>query len=318
MSLRGADLRKIRERALQKLNALNISTTLVVTLKKGVNDHEIGKILDFAVQQPAVRGVTFQPIQHAGRAENFDPAVNRLTLTEVRRRILEQSSIFRPEDMIPVPCHPDALAMAYALKLGDKVTPLSGSIDPQILIEGGRNTILLEQDPAIQAGIFKLFATNPLAAVRGAQLISHELLCCLPKVLAPNSITYENVFRVLIVQFIDAFSFDVRSVKKTCIHIVHPGQPSSFHSTRSTCFIATASKRNGSPRCARWRSRRSSVLFFVKFPVLIHVGPWTIDPHVFFVLLAYATGLALFLWLRRRGERRAISRSRRWAVVAAA
>jgi uncharacterized radical SAM superfamily Fe-S cluster-containing enzyme len=220
MSLRGADLRRVRERALEKLNRLNISTTLVVTLKKGVNDHEIGTILDFAVQQPAVRGVTFQPIQHAGRAEGFDPAVNRLTLTEVRRRILEQTSIFRPEDLIPVPCHPDALAMAYALKLGGKVTPLSGSIDPQILIEGGRNTIRLEQDPAIQAGIFKLFATNhsPQSSARSL----YELLCCLPKVIAPSSITYENVFRVLIVQFIDAHAFDVRSVKKSCIHIVHP------------------------------------------------------------------------------------------------
>lgn len=219
-SLRGADLRRTRERALEKLNRLNISTTLVVTLKKGVNDGEIGKILDFAVQQPAVRGVTFQPVQHAGRAEGFDPAVNRLTLTEVRRRILEQTSIFRPEDLIPVPCHPDSLAMAYALKLGDKVTPLSGSIDPQILIEGGRNTILLEQDPAIQAGIFKLFATNhsPQSSARSL----YELLCCLPKVLAPSAITYENVFRVLIVQFIDAHAFDVRSVKKSCIHIVHP------------------------------------------------------------------------------------------------
>jgi 7,8-dihydro-6-hydroxymethylpterin dimethyltransferase len=27
---------------------------------------------------------------------------------------------------------------------------------------------------------------------------------------------------VLIVQFLDALAFDVRSVKKTCIHIVHP------------------------------------------------------------------------------------------------
>jgi molybdenum cofactor biosynthesis enzyme MoaA len=74
MSLRGADLRRIRERALEKLNALNISTTLVVTLKKGVNDHEVGTILEYAVAQRAVRGVTFQPIQHAGRAEGFDPA----------------------------------------------------------------------------------------------------------------------------------------------------------------------------------------------------------------------------------------------------
>jgi uncharacterized radical SAM superfamily Fe-S cluster-containing enzyme len=30
------------------------------------------------------------------------------------------------------------------------------------------------------------------------------------------------VFRVLIMQFIDAYSFDVRSVKKSCVHIAHP------------------------------------------------------------------------------------------------
>ena len=33
---------------------------------------------------------------------------------------------------------------------------------------------------------------------------------------------YSNVFRVLIMQFIDAQGFDVRSVKKTCVHIAHP------------------------------------------------------------------------------------------------
>jgi len=220
MALRGADLRRIRTRALEKLNALGISTTLVVTLKKGVNDHEIGRILDFAVTQPAVRGVTFQPIQDAGRTSGFDAATDRLTLTEVRRGIIEQTSIFGPEDVLPVPCHPDALAMAYALKLDGRVVPLTGLIDPQILIEGGRNTIIFERDPAVQMGLFKLFATNhsPESSARSL----HDLLCCLPRVSAPAPISYENIFRVLIVQFIDAHAFDVRSVKKSCIHIVHP------------------------------------------------------------------------------------------------
>jgi uncharacterized radical SAM superfamily Fe-S cluster-containing enzyme len=39
---------------------------------------------------------------------------------------------------------------------------------------------------------------------------------------APAEIGYDNVFRVLIMQFIDAHAFDVRSVKKTCVHIAHP------------------------------------------------------------------------------------------------
>jgi uncharacterized radical SAM superfamily Fe-S cluster-containing enzyme len=220
MSLRGADLRDIRRRALERLNRLGVSTTLVVTLKKGLNDQEIGRIIDFALEQPAVRGVTFQPIQAAGRLKQFNAATDRLTLTEVRRKILEQTSVFRPEDLLPVPCHPDSLAMGYALKLGGRVVPLTGLIDPNVLIEGGRNTIVYEQDEAVRQGVFKLFATNhsPESGVKSLR----ELLCCLPRLNAPAQLGYENIFRVLIMQFIDAHSFDVRSVKKTCVHIVHP------------------------------------------------------------------------------------------------
>ena len=219
-TLRGADLRWVREQAIERLNRLGVSTTLVVTLKKGLNDGEIGRIIDYALQQPCVRGVTFQPIQAAGRLEQYDPARDRLTLTEVRRRILEQTSVFRPEDIIPVPCHPDSLAMAYALKLDGKVVPLTGLIDPKILIEGGRNTVMFEEDPAAREGVFRLFATNHSPQSSAASL--HDLLCCLPRASTPGAIGYENLFRILILQFIDAYSFDVRSVKKTCIHIVHP------------------------------------------------------------------------------------------------
>jgi len=220
MTLRGADLRDVRARALERLNRLGMSTTLVVTLKKGLNDDEIGAIIDFALTQPAVRGVTFQPIQVAGRLEQFNPATDRLTLTEIRRRILEQTKVFRPEDVLPVPCHPDSLAMAYALKLDGNVVPLTGMIDPKVLIEGGRNTIVFEQDDAVRDGVFKLFATNHSPESTAVSL--RDLLCCLPRLVVPSKLSYDNVFRVLIMQFIDAFSFDVRSVKKTCVHIVHP------------------------------------------------------------------------------------------------
>lgn len=220
IELRGADLRSVREQAIARLNDLGISTTLVVTVKKGLNDGEIGRIIDYALQQPCVRGVVLQPVQAAGRLENFDPATDRLTLTEVRRRILEQTSVFRPEDLIPVPCHPDSLAMAYALKIDDKVTPLTGLIDPQILINGGRNTIVFETDEGLRSNLFKVFSTNHSPQSSAASL--RDLLCCLPRVAMPDGIGYQNLFRVIIMQFIDAYSFDVRSVKKTCVHIAHP------------------------------------------------------------------------------------------------
>ncbi|HTZ74390.1 MAG TPA: radical SAM protein, partial [Candidatus Aquilonibacter sp.] len=220
LDLRGGDLRGVREAALERLNKHDISTTLVMTLRKGLNDGEIGKTIDFALTQPCVRGVTLQPIQDAGRLERFDPVRDRLTLTEVRRRVLEQTSAFRAEDVIPVPCHPDALAMAYALKVDGKVVPLTGMIDPQVLIEGARNTIVYEAEASVRDCLFKLFSTNHSPESGAASL--RDLLCCLPRIDAPLSLSYRNIFRVLIVQFLDAHAFDVRSVKKTCIHIVHP------------------------------------------------------------------------------------------------
>ncbi|GIP23891.1 radical SAM protein [Paenibacillus sp. J22TS3] len=218
--LRGADLRQIRSKAIEHLNEFNISTTLVATVKKGLNDHEIGEIIQYGLKQRAVRGVTFQPIQAAGRLEEFDPAKDRLTLSEVRQQIIDQSGVFQAEDIIPVPCHPDALAMGYALKMGGEAVPLTGMIDPQILLEGGRNTIVFEQDQDLKKQIFELFSTAH--SPESSALSLKSLLCCLPLVQVPETVSYDNVFRVIIMQFMDPYHFDVRSVKKSCVHIVHP------------------------------------------------------------------------------------------------
>lgn len=217
--LRGVDLSEIRETAIAHLNEFKISTTLVVTLKKGLNDNEIGKIIDYALQQRCVRGVTFQPIQAAGRLEKFDPKTDRYTLTEVRRAIL-QHPYFKPEDLLPVPCHPDSLTMAYALKLNGKVIPLTGLINPDAFVEIIPNSVLYEQNEELKSKFFQLFSTShsPISSATSLK----QLLCCLPMMQVPAGITYENVFRVMIVQFLDPFNFDVRSIKRSCIHIVHP------------------------------------------------------------------------------------------------
>ena len=221
LALRGVDLRDVRRKALDHLNEHNISTTLVVTLKKGLNDQDIGETIDFALKQKCVRGITFQPIQHAGRLEDFNPETDRLTLGEIRQEILRQSPVFKPSDVIPVPCHPDCLAMAYALKIGDCVTPLTGMIDPKVLLHGEGNTIVYEKHDSIRGELFRLFSTAASPGSSAASL--KQLLCCLPLVqMDGNAITYDNIFRIIIMQFLDPHNFDVRSVKKTCVHIVHP------------------------------------------------------------------------------------------------
>ncbi|RAJ72839.1 hypothetical protein CLV59_11442 [Chitinophaga dinghuensis] len=216
--MRGKDLTDIRKQALENLNEVNLSTTLVVTLQKGLNEDEMGDIIDYALKQRCVRGVTFQPVQVAGRTDDFDPATDRITLTEVRQRILEQSPIWQPNDIIPVPCNPDALAMAYALKIEGEVYPLTRYVDPAVLLNNSKNTIVYEQDERLHQHILKIFSTgiSTDAAVGDMQ----SLLCCLPQIQAPG-LDYSNLFRIVIMRFIDAYDFDVRAIKKSCVHIVH-------------------------------------------------------------------------------------------------
>ena len=133
---------------------------LVVTLQKDLNDDEIGEIIEFALKQPCVRGVTFQPTQIAGRLENFDAATDRITLTDVRQKILEQTNIFSLMILIPVPCNPDALVMGYALKLAGQVFPMTRYVDPAHLLNNSRNTIVYEQDEELHAHMLKIFSTG--------------------------------------------------------------------------------------------------------------------------------------------------------------
>ena len=220
MTLRGADLRTVRDQALAHLNRVGLSTTLVMTLARGVNDTEVGRLIDFAAAQPCVRGVTLQPMQFAGRTDGVTANDERLTLTEVRQAILDQTTMFEPQDIIPVPCNPDALSMGYALKTSAGVVPLTRYIGKDALLAGPRSTIVFESDATLKNEVSKLFSTGH--GPEGQANCLSSLMCCLPNVNAPEHIGYQQVFRVLIMAFMDAVNFDVRAMKKSCVHIVQP------------------------------------------------------------------------------------------------
>jgi len=110
--------------------------------------------------------------------------------------------------------------MAYALKFEGKIIPLTGLFDTSTFVDMMPNSVLYEQHPDLKQRIFDLFSTRHSPASATASL--KQLLCCLPLMSVPEGFTYENIFRIMIVQFMDAYNFDVRSVKRSCIHIAHP------------------------------------------------------------------------------------------------
>jgi len=217
--LRGADLAETRVAALEALERANISTTLVVTVKKGVNDREIPDIVKFALQWKCVRGVTFQPVQAAGRYIGFDPKENRIVLSEIRRSIA-QAGIFTLEDLIPLPCNPDQICIGYGLRDGASVLPVTSLIPKDLLLAEAPNTVAFEAHPELQRRVFDLFSLSTAQADTSDKLAS--LLCCLPQAAVPAQISYADTFRVVISQFLDRYNFDIGTVKRSCVHFVEP------------------------------------------------------------------------------------------------
>ncbi len=220
MNLRGADLRRVRHDALQNLERHGISTTLVVTVKRGVNEAEIGAIVRHALQWRCVRGVTFQPVQDTGRNENFDAKRDRVLLSDIRRAVIEDSDVFGAGDMIPLPCNPEQISIAYGLRSGASVLPVTSMVSREELVSVMPNTINFEKQPILREKFIELFSLSSGPNNSAERL--HEFLCCLPKVQAPAALSYDNVFRVAIVQFMDRFNFCVGGVKRSCIHFVTP------------------------------------------------------------------------------------------------
>lgn len=219
MALRGADLTRVRIEALEALERHNISTTLVVTLKKGVNDDEIADIVKFALNWRCVRGVTFQPIQDAGRNDGFDPKRHRIVLTEVRRRIAE-AGVFALEDLIPLPCNPDQICIGYGLRNGREVRPVTAMLPRELFVAAVPNTVTFESYPELREKVFELLSLSTAQGNTSEKLAS--LLCCLPEAAVPQEVAYENTFRVVVSQFLDRFNFDLGTVKRSCVHFVQP------------------------------------------------------------------------------------------------
>jgi uncharacterized radical SAM superfamily Fe-S cluster-containing enzyme len=219
-NLRGADLRKVREQALANLEEAGISTTLVCVVKKGVNDGEIGDIVRHALSYTCVRGITFQPVQDAGRNLDFDKNRDRIVLSDIRRAIASQAGeVFAAEDIIPLPCNPDSISIAYGLRDGTTVTPITQLLPKEELL-AAPNTISFERYPEIKARMFGLLSLA--SSGERTRTVLGELLCCLPKIEVPSDLGYDKVFRIVIVQFLDKYNFCVATVKRSCIHFVTP------------------------------------------------------------------------------------------------
>ena len=114
---RGADIRRFKDLAIERLSQAGVFTTLTMTAALGVNDHEIGAVLQRALATPYVGGLTIQPVFGSGRTTALDP-LDRLTHTGVLARLEEQTDgLVTWRDLTALPCsHPHCCSVGYLLR----------------------------------------------------------------------------------------------------------------------------------------------------------------------------------------------------------
>ena len=114
---RGEDLRDAKAETIRRLTDARIFTTLTMVVADGVNDHEIGRVADFAFDTNYIAGVAYQPVFGSGRSQPIDP-MRRMTTTGVLTRLGPQTSgRASAEDFIALPCsHPDCCAITYFVR----------------------------------------------------------------------------------------------------------------------------------------------------------------------------------------------------------
>jgi hypothetical protein len=228
--LRARDMIDIRLKALAMLEKYSISTSLVVVVKKGLNEHEIPHIIKFSRKYKCIRGIVFQPITETGRIDAKGEF--KILLSEIRQIIIEdKENPFTTEDMIPLPCDPHKIGVGYAAKTmgtnekGEafaELMPVTGQLPKELIIEH-RGTVTFERDKEF---VKTVIDTVSLDTAMGEGIlkdkIKQKLFCCWPDFLTPQDMDYENVYRLVISEFSDIVNFDAINIKRECNFMIEP------------------------------------------------------------------------------------------------
>jgi hypothetical protein len=212
-ALRGADLREIRRRTIDRCGALNIPITLAMT----VTPQNLGQVwaaVEFGLQFPHVRGVAFQPMFGSGRVpgspERKQPETHLNTADIILAAVEQARGRLRFEDFTPLPCgDPNCTTIGYLLKTDDGATRSISEFIDFAQVQGFlRDKIRYRLEDLLQCGC----ESEPL----GALLKQFEL-------------DETHTFRLFIKPFMDAWTWDQDRIDRCCTHVIRPdGQLDSF------------------------------------------------------------------------------------------
>jgi uncharacterized radical SAM superfamily Fe-S cluster-containing enzyme len=218
LAIRAKDLRRDKERALEHCALHGLGVTLVAAVEKGLNEHELGEIVRFGVSHPAVQSVALQPVTHSGRHVEFDP-LQRLTNADVMKLLCAQlPDWFRLDDFVPVPCcFPSCRSMSYALIDGDALIPFTRLLDVEDYLDYVSNRVI--PDPEVRFALERMFSSSATPGAEEALLACKSCGIDLPAALGDLE---RHVFVVVIQDFQDPYTLNVRQLMKCCVEEITP------------------------------------------------------------------------------------------------
>lgn len=232
--IRGRDLRRIKQRALDNCAEAGLTVTLVAAIERGLNEHELGDIIEFGISHPAVRSVSFQPVTHSGRHIEFDP-LNRLTNSDIIHGIAAQRpDWFQASDFFPVPCcFPTCRSITYLLTEGTVGQPGFGLVPiPRLLnvedyLDYVSNRVV--PDYAVREALEKLWSASAFMGTDNTQdqlAVAAAALDCadacgvnLPEAIANLT---DRAFMIVIQDFLDPYTLNVKQLMKCCVEEITP------------------------------------------------------------------------------------------------
>jgi uncharacterized radical SAM superfamily Fe-S cluster-containing enzyme len=239
LSLRGReDLLELKQRALANCLDSGLSVHPVMTLTRGINDHEVGDFIRLAVENPELKNVVIQPAMYSGRYDH-PRRRDRITLSDTVEMICSQSDVFRPDDFGPIPCSdPNCFSIGVAMRTRGGLLPLSryfpsveqwGEEEARDLIERFSDTINGPQ--AISEAI--RWATSGDQLDRALQDLDpaelDDLLSAMIEHQERGGGLWDSLLTVSIKPFMDAWTYDQDRIDQCCVHILDKsGNPVSF------------------------------------------------------------------------------------------
>jgi len=222
--IRGRDLTDVKKKAIDNLTKYNIPITLVATIEQDINDKEIGNIVKFGLKQKMVRGINFQPVAFFGRVPRRK-TINRMTLTGILQNIEEQTNkMISRDDFIPLPCDVDRVAITYLKKQkDDNWQSVMKDIEFEKYLPAIKNTLSFTMEEIAKDVIKPIFKCSGSGGCMNSMKKMSTIID--PKILLKSKaqkVKYvnENFFRITVTSFIDVYNFDIKSVKKDCVHVI--------------------------------------------------------------------------------------------------